>query len=92
MITHVRDDVSRQDPGAKKDKQSHEIEMQFAALEGQQKELAAALEDPAAYSPGGQCDQSRSLRCVPRSCSPDGGMEKRQRALMTGKNRRVDES
>ena len=70
--------------------------MQFAALEGQQKELAAALEDPAAYTPGGQCDQSRSLRCVPRSCSPDGGMEKRhrhgERALMTGKNRRVDES
>ena len=27
--------------------------MQFAALEGQQRELAAALEDPAAYSPGG---------------------------------------
>jgi len=27
--------------------------MRFAALEGQQKELAAALEDPAAYSPGG---------------------------------------
>ena len=36
-----------------KDKRSHEIEMQFAALEGQQKELAAALEDPAAYTPGG---------------------------------------
>jgi len=53
MITHVQDDVSRQDPSAKKDKQSHEIEMQFAALEGQQKELAAALEDPAAYTPGG---------------------------------------
>ena len=27
--------------------------MQFAALEGQKKELAAALEDPAAYTPGG---------------------------------------
>lgn len=27
--------------------------MQFAALEGQQKELAAALEDPAAYTPNG---------------------------------------
>jgi hypothetical protein len=27
--------------------------MQFPALEGQQKELAAALEDPAAYTPGG---------------------------------------
>ena len=27
--------------------------MQFAALEGQQRELAAALEDPPVYSPGG---------------------------------------
>jgi hypothetical protein len=51
MITHVQDDVSR--PKREKDKRSHEIEMQFAALEGQQKELAAALEDPAACTPGG---------------------------------------
>jgi ATP-binding cassette subfamily F protein 3 len=36
-----------------KDKRLHEIEMKIAALEGQQKELAAALEDPAAYTPGG---------------------------------------
>ena len=36
-----------------KDKRSHEIEMQFAVLEAQQRELAAALEDPAAYLPGG---------------------------------------
>jgi hypothetical protein len=28
--------------------------MQFAALEAQQKGLAAALEDPAAYTPGGR--------------------------------------
>jgi hypothetical protein len=35
----------------KGDKRSHEIEIQFAALEGQQKELAAALEDPATYTP-----------------------------------------
>jgi hypothetical protein len=28
--------------------------MQFATLEAQQKELAAALEDPAAYQPGGR--------------------------------------
>jgi hypothetical protein len=37
-----------------KDKRSHEIETQFAALEEQQKELAAALEDPAAYTLGGR--------------------------------------
>ena len=32
----------------------HELETKIAALEGQQKELAAALEDPAAYTPGGR--------------------------------------
>ena len=36
-----------------KEKRVHELEMKIAALEGQQKELAAALEDPAAYQPGG---------------------------------------
>ena len=36
-----------------KEKHLHELEMKIAALEGQQKELAAALEDPAAYIPGG---------------------------------------
>ncbi|HET6886311.1 MAG TPA: ABC-F family ATP-binding cassette domain-containing protein [Candidatus Udaeobacter sp.] len=36
-----------------KEKRVHELEMKIAALEGQQKELAAALEDPAAYAPGG---------------------------------------
>jgi ATP-binding cassette subfamily F protein 3 len=36
-----------------KEKHVHEIETKIAALEGQQKELAAALEDPAAYQPGG---------------------------------------
>ena len=30
-----------------------ELETKIAALEAQQKELAAALEDPAAYTPGG---------------------------------------
>jgi ATP-binding cassette subfamily F protein 3 len=41
---------------AKREKQKrvHELEMQIAALEGQQKELVAALEDPAAYEPGGR--------------------------------------
>ena len=32
----------------------HELEMKIAALEGRQKELAAALEDPAAYTSGGR--------------------------------------
>jgi ATP-binding cassette subfamily F protein 3 len=36
-----------------KEKRVHELETKIAVLEGQQKELAAALEDPAAYSPGG---------------------------------------
>jgi ATP-binding cassette subfamily F protein 3 len=37
-----------------KEKRVHELEMKIAALEGQQKELLAALEDPAAYEPGGR--------------------------------------
>jgi ATP-binding cassette, subfamily F, member 3 len=37
-----------------KDKRLHELEMQIAALEGRQKELVLALEDPAAYEPGGR--------------------------------------
>jgi ATP-binding cassette subfamily F protein 3 len=36
-----------------KEKRVHELETQIAALERQQKELAAALEDPATYQPGG---------------------------------------
>jgi ATP-binding cassette, subfamily F, member 3 len=36
-----------------KEKRVHDLETKIAALEGQQKELAAALEDPAAYTPGG---------------------------------------
>jgi ATP-binding cassette subfamily F protein 3 len=36
-----------------KEKRVHELETKIAALEEQQKELAAALEDPAAYQPGG---------------------------------------
>ncbi len=36
-----------------KEKRVHELEMKIAALEGQQKELAAALEDPATYQQGG---------------------------------------
>jgi ATP-binding cassette subfamily F protein 3 len=37
-----------------KDKRLHEIETQIAALEEQQKELVAALEDPAVYEAGGR--------------------------------------
>jgi ATP-binding cassette subfamily F protein 3 len=37
-----------------KEKRVHELEMKIAALEGQQKDLAAALEDPAYYIPGGR--------------------------------------
>jgi len=36
-----------------KEKRVHELETKIAALEGQQKELVAALEDPATYQPGG---------------------------------------
>ena len=35
------------------EKRVHELETKIAALERQQKELAAALEDPATYQPGG---------------------------------------
>ena len=37
-----------------KEKRVHELEMKIASLEGQQKDLVAALEDPAAYEPGGR--------------------------------------
>jgi ATP-binding cassette subfamily F protein 3 len=37
-----------------KEKQVHELETKIAALERQQKELTAALEDPATYTPGGR--------------------------------------
>jgi len=36
-----------------KEKHVHALEMKIAALEGQQRELVTALEDPAAYQPGG---------------------------------------
>ena len=42
MITFVQDDVSRR-AKREKGKRLHEIEMKIAALEGQQKELTAAL-------------------------------------------------
>jgi ATP-binding cassette, subfamily F, member 3 len=45
-----------------------EIERQIAALEGQQKELAAALENPAAYEAGGQAVTiNRDLAAVSKS-------------------------
>jgi ATP-binding cassette subfamily F protein 3 len=37
-----------------KDKRLHELEMKIATLEAQQKELVAALEDPAVYEVGGK--------------------------------------
>jgi len=53
--------------------------MQFAALEGQQKELAAALEDPAAYSPGGHTTVINRHLCAvsTRSRPSDDGMGRR---------------
>jgi ATP-binding cassette, subfamily F, member 3 len=39
-----------------KEKRVHELETKIAALEGQQKELAAALEDPATYTQGGHAN------------------------------------
>jgi len=48
-----------------KEKRVYELEMKIAALEGQQKELAAALEDPAAYTPGGRATAiNRDLSAV----------------------------
>jgi ATP-binding cassette subfamily F protein 3 len=48
-----------------KEKRVHELETKIAALEGQQKELAAALEDPAAYTPGGHATAiNRDLSAV----------------------------
>src|SRR6059058_3626405 len=48
-----------------KEKRVHELEMKIAALEGQQKELAAALEDPAAYTAGGHATAiNRDLSAV----------------------------
>jgi ATP-binding cassette, subfamily F, member 3 len=48
-----------------KEKRVHELEMKIAALEGQQKELVAALEDPAAYQPGGSATAiNRDLSAV----------------------------
>ena len=37
-----------------KEKHVHALEMKIAALEGQQRELVTALEDPAAYQPSGR--------------------------------------
>jgi len=37
-----------------KEKHVHALEMKIAALEGQQRDLVTALEDPAAYQPGGR--------------------------------------
>jgi ATP-binding cassette subfamily F protein 3 len=48
-----------------KEKWVHELETKIATLEEQQKELAAALEDPAAYQPGGSATAiNRDLSAV----------------------------
>jgi len=48
-----------------KEKRVHKLETKIAALERQQKELAAALEDPAAYTPGGHATAiNRDLSAV----------------------------
>jgi ATP-binding cassette subfamily F protein 3 len=48
-----------------KEKRVHDLETKIAALERQQKELAAALEDPAAYTPGGSATAiNRDLSAV----------------------------
>ena len=51
-MTEVRKAAAK----AKRDKEArvHALEMKIAALEGQQKKLVAALEDPTAYEPGGR--------------------------------------
>jgi ATP-binding cassette subfamily F protein 3 len=41
-------------PKREKEARVHALEMKIAALEGQQKELVAALGDPAVYEPGGR--------------------------------------
>jgi ATP-binding cassette, subfamily F, member 3 len=48
-----------------KEKHVHALEMKIAALEGQQRELVTALEDPAAYQPGGRAvSLNRELSAV----------------------------
>ena len=48
-----------------KEKRVHELETKIAALEKQQRDLAAALEDPAAYQPGGRATAiNRELSAV----------------------------
>jgi ATP-binding cassette subfamily F protein 3 len=48
----VRNAIAREK--REKEKHVHALEMKIAALEGQQTELVTALEDPAAYQPGGR--------------------------------------
>jgi ATP-binding cassette subfamily F protein 3 len=48
----ARNAIAREKRG--KEKHVHALEMKIAALEGQQTELVTALEDPAAYQPGGR--------------------------------------
>ena len=47
---------TRRENAWKREKEKHlqDLETKIAALEAKQKELAAALEDPTAYEPGGR--------------------------------------
>ena len=48
-----------------REKRVHELESKIATLEAHQKELAAALEDPAVYTPGGRATAiNRDLSAV----------------------------
>ncbi|HEX4665836.1 MAG TPA: ABC transporter C-terminal domain-containing protein, partial [Chthoniobacterales bacterium] len=49
-------EIRKAEAKAKREREQrvHELEMQIATLEGRQKELAAELEDPVVYEPGGR--------------------------------------
>ena len=49
-------EIRKAEARAKREREQRvqELEMQIATLEGRQKELAAELEDPAVYEPGGR--------------------------------------
>src|SRR4029453_362304 len=70
-----------------KEKRVHELETKIAALEGQQKELAAALEDPAAYTPGGHATAiNRDLSTVAHDLARLTAEWESVTALTTGKS------
>jgi ATP-binding cassette subfamily F protein 3 len=52
-----------------KEKRVHELEMKIAALEDQQKQLTAALEDPKTYQSGGNASPARTATAINRDLS-----------------------